>query len=95
MEFPLPTPPFKNIVPPSPKRFSSMRKLVKAWLLPKIEWTTATLPQIIDDVLHSPLFQIVLGCILFVLAFVKAVTVAVAVAIALAWIVTVYSIIRY
>jgi hypothetical protein len=72
-----------------------MRRLAKTWALPKIEWTTATLPQIIDDVLHSPLFQIVLGCILFVLAFVKAVTMAVAVAIALAWTVTVYGVVRY
>jgi hypothetical protein len=93
--FPSPIPPYKNILPPALGRFSSIRRAAKAWALPKIGWTTATLPQIIDDVLHSPLFQIVLGCVLFVLTFVKAVTMAVAVAIGLAWIVTVYGVVRY
>jgi len=72
-----------------------MRKLVKIFMFPKIGWTSANLPEIVDDILHSPLFQIVLGCVLFVLAFVKAVSMTVAIAVAIAWIVTVYGVARW
>jgi hypothetical protein len=79
-----------------------IKKLIKPkmqraqeFLSPKVEWTRSNLPQIIDDILHSSLFQIFLGCILFVLACVKAVSKSVALAIALAWFVTIYGVTRY
>jgi hypothetical protein len=90
-----PTPLHKSVLPPAPNRFAFMRKLVKKFLLPKIEWTSGNLPEIVDDIVHSPLFQIVLGCVLFVLAFVKAVSMTVAIAIAIAWVVTVYGVARW
>ena len=68
---------------------------MRNFLFPKVKWTKNNFPQIIGDILHSPLFQIFLCCILFVLAYVKAVSVAVALAIAIAWFVTVYGVARY
>lgn len=85
-----------NIIPEmSPSPPVTTWKSINEYLLPKLKRTTANIPETIDDVLHSPLFQIVLALILFVLAYIRAVSVAVAITIAAAWLVTVYGIARY
>lgn len=70
-------------------------KSIKEFSFPTFKWTSANAAEIVGDILHSPLFQIILCLILFVLTYVKAVSVAVAVAIAVTWFVCVFGIARY